>query len=156
RNPRRLLPTNQRLTTLAEAHRFLEWARENGADLDGTDESVFFVQGVVESMSRDSDEEPALRAVKLLAYSVYLAEILAEACPGVTRVVKGEGMHLEDVYAVHENGTVEFTLNWIHSCLDDPEGDNLVFKYAGALRDFGAHDRSQALAEMLETLREEA
>ncbi|MEC3917911.1 hypothetical protein [Nocardia sp. CDC160] len=141
---------------LAEAHRFLIWARENGADLDGTDESVFFVQGVVESMSTDGDEEPSLRAVKLLAYSVYLAEVLAATCPGVTRVVKGEVMHLEDVYAVHENGTVEFTLNWIRSCLDDPEGDNVVFKYAGALRDFGERDRSRALTEMLEALREEA
>ncbi|GAB3154551.1 hypothetical protein GCM10027290_49250 [Micromonospora sonneratiae] len=28
---------------LAEAHRFLDWARAQGADLDGTDGSVWFV-----------------------------------------------------------------------------------------------------------------
>jgi hypothetical protein len=45
---------------LSEAHRFLDWAREQGADLDGADESVWFVQGVLESMAEDTDESPSL------------------------------------------------------------------------------------------------
>ena len=50
---------------LAEAHRFLDWAREQGVDLHGTDESVWFVQGVLESMAEDAEERPSLRASRV-------------------------------------------------------------------------------------------
>ncbi len=133
-----------------EAHRFLDWAREEGADLDGTDLSVLFVQGVVESMAEDhDDEEPSLRALKLLAYSVYLAELLARTCSGVRCVIDGEGMRLDDVRAVNDTGVTQFTLNWIYNCLDDPDADDLGFKFAGALRDFGEQDRARYLTELL-------
>ncbi|WP_433332025.1 hypothetical protein [Spirillospora sp. CA-294931] len=136
---------------LAEAHRFLAWARERGARLDGTDESVWFVQGVLESMADDPDEDPSFRAVKCLGYSVYLAELLADTCTGVERVIDGEGMGLNEVLAVREGGAMQFTLTWVQRCLDDPKSDNIVFKYAGALRDFGEHERSKALnAELRE------
>lgn len=135
---------------LAEAHRFLDWARGEGANLDGTDPSVFFVQGVVGSMAEDPDEEPSLRAVKVLAYAVYLAELLAKTCSGVRCVIDGEGMRLDDVRAVSDTGVTQFTLNWIYNCLDDPDADNLGFKLAGALRDFGEQDRAHYLTELLD------
>lgn len=127
---------------LAEAHRFLDWAREQGADLDGTDESVWFVQGVLESMAEETDEEPSLRAVKCLAYSVYLAELLANTCHGVRCVIDGEGMNLRAVLAIGEDKSAQFTLSWVQSCLNDPRVDNIGFKFAGALRDFGEDKRA--------------
>ncbi|GAA5020449.1 hypothetical protein [Streptomyces siamensis] len=127
---------------LAEAHRFLDWAREQGADLDGTDGSVWFVQGALESMAEETDEEPSLRVVKCLAYSVYLAELLADTCRGVRRVVDGEGMTLRAVLAVREDGVAQFPLSWVRSCIDDPRADNIGFKFAGALRDFGEEERA--------------
>jgi hypothetical protein len=130
---------------LAEAHNFLDWARKAGAQLDGTDESVWFVYGAVISMAEDAEEEASLRAVKCLAYSVYLAELLADTCHGVRCVVDGEGMHLRDVRAVNDDGTTQFTLNWVYTCLDDPDADNLVFKFAGALRDFGQRERAERI-----------
>jgi hypothetical protein len=136
---------------LAEAHRFIDWAREQGAGLDGTDESVAFIYGVVESMAQEGDEAPEQQAVKCLAYSVYLAELLADTCRGVRCVIDGEGMRLDDVRAVHENGVSQHTLNWIYNCLDDPEADNLIFKYAGALRDFGEVERARHVYSWLET-----
>jgi hypothetical protein len=135
---------------LVEAHQFVDWARAQGAGLDGTDESVVFVYGVVQSMAQDRDEEPTQRAVKCLAYSVYLAELLADTCQGVRCVVDGEGMRLHDVYAVHESGVTQFTLNWINNCLGDPEADNLIFKYAGALRDFGELERARNVYSWLQ------
>ncbi|WP_028799892.1 hypothetical protein [Streptomyces sp. 142MFCol3.1] len=126
---------------LAEAHRFLDWAREQGADLDGTDGSVWFVQGVLESMAEEADEEPSLRVVKCLAYSVYLAEVLADTCRGVRSVVDGEGMNLRAVLAVREDGVAQFPLSWVQGCIDDPR-DNIGFKFAGALRDFGEDERA--------------
>jgi hypothetical protein len=134
---------------LVQAHRFLDWARDRGARLDGTDDSVFFLQGVIESMAEDTDEDPALRAIKLLAYSVYLAELLADTCENVQCVIESEGMRLDAVNAVQTSGATQFTLNWIRNCLDDHEADNLPFKYAGALQDFGEHDRAQALYTLL-------
>jgi hypothetical protein len=79
---------------LIDAHRFLDWARARGAGLDGTDESVVFVYGVSNQMAQDRDEAPTQRAVKCLAYSVYLAELLADTCQGVRCVVGGEGLRL--------------------------------------------------------------
>ncbi|MFG1795521.1 hypothetical protein [Nocardia sp. NPDC049149] len=134
---------------LAQAHRFLDWARDRGARLDGTDDSVFFLQGVIESMAEDDDEEPAFRAIKLLAYSVYLAELLADTCTDVRCVVEAEGTRLDAVNAVQAGGATQFTLNWLHNCLNDHDADNLAFKYAGALQDFGEHDRAQALYALL-------
>lgn len=128
---------------LAEAHRFLNWAREQGADLDGTDASVWFVQGVLESMAEDTEEEPSLRAVKCLAYSVYLAELLADTCRDVRRVIDGEGMHLREVLAIREDESMQFTLSWVQSCIKDPRVDNVCFKFAGALRDFGEDERAR-------------
>jgi hypothetical protein len=139
---------------LAEAHRFLDWAREQGADLDGTDESVWFVQGVLGSMAKDTDEEPSLRAVKSLAYSVYLAELLADTCHGVQCVIDGEGMDLRAVLAVGENGSMQFTLSWVQSCINDPQVDNIGFKFAGALRDFGEEKRASDMYAQCKTYSE--
>lgn len=137
-----------------EAHRFLDWAREQGAGLDGSDESVWFVQGVLESMAEDPDEEPSLHAVKCLAYSVYLAEMLADTCSGVRCVIEGEGMGLRDVRAVREGGSVQCTLSWVQSCVSDPRADNIGFKYAGALRDFGEQERAARVYEQLKLYNE--
>lgn len=134
---------------LAEAHRFLGWARSQGAGLDGTDASVWFVQGALAAMAGDTQEAPSLRAVKVLAYSVYLAELLTGTCSGVRCVVEGEGMHLSDVAAVRDDGVTEFTLTWVQRCLEDPDSDNVVFKYCGALRDFGERERAAVLQRQL-------
>jgi hypothetical protein len=40
-----------------KAHRYLDWMREQTEALDGTDESLWFLQGVLQSMSQESDEE---------------------------------------------------------------------------------------------------
>ncbi|GAB3989868.1 hypothetical protein GCM10029978_116110 [Actinoallomurus acanthiterrae] len=139
---------------LAEAHRFLDWAREQGADLDGSDESVWFVQGVLESMAHDTEEEPSLRAVKCLAYSVYLAELLADTCRDVRCVIDGEGMSLREVLAIREGGHIQFTLSWVQKCIDDPQADNVGFKFAGALRDFGEDERARNMYAQLKEYNE--
>jgi hypothetical protein len=43
-----------------------------------------------------------------------------------------------------------FTLNWINNCVGDPEADNLMFKYAGALRDFGELERARNVYSWLQ------
>lgn len=139
---------------LAEARQFLDRAREQGADLDGSTNSVLFVQGVLESMARDADEEPSLRAVKCLAYSVYLAELLAEMCDDVRCVVDGEGMNLSEVLAVREGGPVQFVLSWVLGCLEDPSADNIIFKFAGALSDFGETEHASTMQKLFEDYRE--
>ncbi|GGN64312.1 hypothetical protein GCM10011579_033590 [Streptomyces albiflavescens] len=139
---------------LAEAHQFLDWAREQGADLDGTDESVWFVQGVLESMAEDTGEEPSLRVVKCLAYSVYLAELLADTCHDVRRVIDGEGMNLRTVFAIHAGGSTQFPLSWVRSCINDPQADNIAFKFAGALRDFGEEERAADMYAQAKTYSE--
>ncbi|MFJ9371435.1 hypothetical protein ACIRRA_44540 [Nocardia sp. NPDC101769] len=95
------------------------------------------------------EDPPRERAVRLLGYSVYLADLLAQRCSGVRVVVEGEGMRMDDVLAVHEDGRIAFTLNWIYNCLDDPEADNLPYKYAGTLRTFDDHERAQKIYSWL-------
>ncbi|MEU6715113.1 hypothetical protein ABZ897_26920 [Nonomuraea sp. NPDC046802] len=136
---------------LSEAHRFLDWARDEGADLNGADESVWFVQGVLESMSRDTEEPPSLRGIKCLAYSVYLAELLAATCRDVRMVIDGDGLAVEEVLAGREGGATQFVLSWVLGCLEDPQADNVVFKFAGALKDFGENERAGRLYAQLES-----
>lgn len=133
---------------LEEAHRYLDWMREQTEALDGTDESIWFLQGVLQSMSQDSDEEESLRALRCFAYAVYIAELLERTCDGVRMVVDADGMAVREVVAV---GRAQlFVLSWVMGCVADPDADNIVFKYAGGLRDLGEHDRSGTLSAQLE------
>jgi hypothetical protein len=132
-----------------EAHRFLDWARGQGAPLDGSDASVWFVQGILISMAGDADEEPGLRAVKSLAYAKYLADSLAGSCRDVRTVVARDGLVVRDVLAVRDGGPVQYPLSWVRGCLSDPDADNVVFKYAGALADFGERERAAVLHDQL-------
>ena len=137
---------------LDEAHRFLDWASGQTEALDGTDASLWFVQGVVQSMARDTDESPSYRALKTVAYAVYIAELLASTCEGVRVAIDADGMTAHEVTAVGRAHL--YVLSWVRSCLEDPEADNLVFKYAGALRDLGEHDRAAVLHGQLEEYRQ--
>jgi hypothetical protein len=49
------------------------------------------------------------------------------------------------VTAVNASGVTQFTLSWVSSCLEDPQADNVVFKFAGALKDFGEDQRAATL-----------
>ncbi|WP_433574769.1 hypothetical protein [Nocardia brasiliensis] len=129
---------------LGEAQRFLEWVKGTTTELDASDGSVFFIQTALESMAKTPGDDP-MRTVQCLAYSIYVADLLADRCQGVRRVVEREGAHLSDVLAVRDDGSAHSTLSWIEGCLDDPRSDDIVFRYAGALRDFGAFDRARAI-----------
>lgn len=139
---------------LAEADRFLTWARAEGAGLDGSDKSIWFVQGVLESM-HEGGEEGALGNVKCLAFSVYVARLYESSCSNVRMLITDDG---EGVDAVLANGVtwVQHTLNWVTQCVDDPNADNIVFKYACGLRDFGEVDRAAALFGELEAYSSQA
>jgi hypothetical protein len=133
---------------LREVHRYLDWSREQTDALDGSDESIWFLQGVLQSMSRDPDERASLRALKCAAYAVYVAELLERTCDGVRMVVDAEGMTAREVLAV---GRARLpVLSWVLQCVDDPDADNIVFKYAGGLRDLGEHDRARTVYGQLE------
>lgn len=139
---------------LVEAHRFLDWARGQTEALDGTDASIWFVFGVLQSMGREpgTDDGPAYRALKTVAYAVYIAEVLAATCDGVEVVVEADGMTAREVTAV---GRAHLhVLDWVQRCIDDPEADNIVFKYAGGLRDLGEHDRARVISGQLEEYRQ--
>lgn len=133
----------------SEAQRYLSWARTQGAELDHSDESILFVQGVLESMASNTDEPPSHRATKSLAYGVYLAEVLARTCAGVQVVIDGENLTARDVLAVGDDGTTQFTLSWVRKCLDNPRDNTVVFKFIGALRDYGENTRATQLAAQL-------
>lgn len=95
-------------------------------------------------MARTPENDP-MRTVQSLAYAIYLADLLADRCPGVRRIFERDETHLSDVRAVRAGGPDQSTLSWIESCLDDPRSENIVFRYAGALRDFGAFERAKAI-----------
>lgn len=93
-------------------------------------------------------------AVKCLAYSVYLAELLADTCRDVRCVIDGEGMNLREVLAVRKGESTQLVLSWVQNCLDDPRVDNIGFKFGGALKDFGEDERASNMYAQLETYRE--
>ena len=69
--------------------------------------------------------------VACLAYAVYLAELLADTRQHVRCVIDGEGMDLHAVLAIRDGGSVQFTLSWVQSCINDPGVDNIGFEFAG-------------------------
>ncbi len=140
---------------LAEADRYLEWERAEGAELDGTDDSIWFLQGILQSMHQMGEEGP-LADVKRLAYAVYVARLYERTCPGVRMYVTDNGEAVDGVLARGPNSVIQFTLNWVTECIEDPDADNIVFKYACGLRDFGEVARATDLLRALEAYTSES
>jgi hypothetical protein len=128
------------------AHSVLDDLRRQGAGLDGSDGSLWFIQGLVASMSWQPKADDDLI---LMALAVYLAETLASTCPGVRVVVDAVGNTVSQVAAVGPDGRHECVLSWVLGCRDDPDGSNVVFNYSAALRAFGQPTRAAALDEQL-------
>jgi hypothetical protein len=121
--------------------------RRRADGLDGTDDSVWFVQGALASMANRT-RGPAGSEV-LMAYAIYVTEMLASTCEGVRVVVDVVEERVAEVCAVSDRGARQNVLSWVHKCVADPGADNIVFKYAGALRDFNERDRAARLDEQL-------
>jgi len=138
---------------MTEAARVLEIAhdvvadlRRQGAGLDGTDASLWFVQGVLTSMS--TQPKPGDDMV-VLGLAVYVAEVLAATTDGVEVIVDLDGKRVDEIRAVGPDRRTQNVLTWLWSCREDPDADNVVFKYLCALRDFGARDRAAVLSDQL-------
>jgi hypothetical protein len=89
----------------------------------------------------------------LAALALHIADTLAATCRDVRVDVVASDGNLQDINAVQRGGAVELVLNWVWQCLHDPDADNIVFKYAGALRDFGEDARAERLYGELEAYR---
>ncbi|KAA8881873.1 hypothetical protein F3087_40090 [Nocardia colli] len=133
---------------LTEAYEFLDSAKKTSTELDGSDYSVFFVQKALRSLAGNRQEEP-VREVACLAYALYLAELLTEKCAGAHRVIEGDPWRLRDILVVSPSGPTYFVLSWVSKCLDDPEADNVAFRYAEALRGFGEFGRALSVYAQL-------
>jgi hypothetical protein len=133
----------------AAAQAALDRLRSGTDRLDGTDLSLWFVQGALGSMSNDPRAGGGDGSEERFAYAVYIAETLASTCEGVRVEIVGDGRYVAEVSAAREQGPRQFVLTWVQKCVEDPNADNIVFKYAGALRDFGQHDRAERLYEQL-------
>ncbi|WP_208884104.1 hypothetical protein [Streptomyces armeniacus] len=48
---------------------------------------------------------------------------------------------------------MQFTLSWVQNCVDDPRADNIGFKFAGTLKDFGEEARAADLYRALDEAR---
>jgi hypothetical protein len=117
----------------------------SGGALDGTDESMWFIYG---ALLDDSRERPASM---VLAYAVYVADLLASGIGGVEVAIEADGNHVREVTATRHR-QVHCVLSWVLKCIDDPDADNVVFKYACALRDLGQAGRAKILDAQLALL----
>jgi hypothetical protein len=118
-----------------------EMRQASAGALDGTDQSVWFVYGALLGKGPRAGTD-------LLAYAVYIADLLATAADSVEVSVEADGNRVREVTATRER-RVQCVLTWVLSCVEDPEADNIVFKYACALRDFGQPERARVLDEQL-------
>lgn len=138
---------------VAQAHDYLDWVREGGVELDvddPEDHGIWFIRGALGSVARGGNVEPAERSVMAFSFAVHIAETLAATCPGVQVVVEHRDGAVQEVMAV--GAAVQNVLSWVLQCLDDPVADDVVFKYAGALRDFGQAERSRVVLGYLAAL----
>jgi len=119
---------------------------------DGTDGSLWFVQGALASMANDPRRRAGAGLTARFAYALYVAELLESSCPGVHVEVEAADARMAEVSAVSDHGRREFVFSWVERCVEDPNADNIVFKYAGALRDFDQPARAARLDEQLREL----
>jgi hypothetical protein len=119
-----------------------EMKKASGGALDGTDESMWFVYGALLDDSRER------AAGMVLAYAVYVADLLATGIDGVEVAIEADGNRVQEVTATRQ-GRTQCALSWVLRSIDDPAADNIVFKYACALRDFGQPERAKVLDEQL-------
>jgi hypothetical protein len=131
--------------------RELDELRRQTDKLDGTDRSMWFVLGI---LSDRHAKGHTTFTTDLAALALYIADTLAATCRDVeVKIVASDG-RLQDINAAQRDGAVEFVLNWVWQCLHDPDEDNIVFKYAGALRDFGETARAQRMSDDLKAYHE--
>ena len=130
--------------------RVLDDLRHQTDGLDGADDSIWFVLGILADRNAKGHTD---FTADLAALALYIADMLAATCRDVHVDVVASGEGLQDINAVQRDGSVEFVLNWIWKCLHDPDADNIVFKYAGALRGFGEVTRAERLYGELEAYR---
>ncbi len=105
---------------LAEADRYLEWERAEGTELNGTDDSIWFLQGILQLM-HDLGEDCPLADVKRLAYSVYVARLYERTCRDVRMYVTDDGSAVDGVLVRGPDSVRQFTLNWVSGCIEDPD-----------------------------------
>jgi len=134
---------------LAVAHEVLAQMRTRTPELDGTDDSVWFVQGALSSMANDPRAQAGAGSADRFAYAVYVAELLASSCEGVRVEVEAEAGRVAEVTALSDRGPRQYVLSWVQQCIEDPNTDNIVFKYSGALRVFNQPARAARLDEQL-------
>lgn len=130
--------------------RVLDDLRRQTDKLDGSDGSIWFVLGILSSRNAKGHTD---FTIDLAALALYIADTLAATCRDVEVDIVASDGNLQDINAVQRGGAVEFVLNWVWQCLHDPDADNVVFKYAGALRDFGEGARAERLYGELEAYR---
>jgi hypothetical protein len=128
----------------------LDDLRRQTDKLDGTDASIWFVFGVLADRNAKGHTD---FTADLAALALHIADTLAATCQDVRVDVVASDGNLQDINAVQRGGAVELVLNWVWQCLHDPDADNIVFKYAGALRDFGEDARAERLYGELEAYR---
>jgi hypothetical protein len=134
---------------LAFGRRILEDMRSTSPRLDGTDDSVWCVQGSLALMASDPRTRDGAASGDQLAYAVYVAELLASGCEGVRAEIEADGDSVAEVSAVRDDGITQFVLSWVQNRVQDPNAGNIVFKYACALREFGQPARASQLDDQL-------
>jgi hypothetical protein len=128
----------------------LDDLRRQTDQLDGSDDSIWFVFGILSDRNAKGQTD---FTADLAALALHIADTLAATCRDVQVDVVASNGGLQDINAVQRGGAVELVLNWVWQCLHDPDADNIVFKYAGALRDFGEDARAERLYGELEAYR---
>ena len=130
--------------------RTLDELRRQTDKLDGTDGSIWFVLGILSDRHAKGHTD---FTTDLAALVLSIADTLAATCRDVEVAVVASDGRLHDINAVQREGAVQLVLNWVWQCLHDPDADNIVFKYAGALRDFGETARAEHLYHELDEYR---
>jgi hypothetical protein len=131
-------------------HRVLDHMRSQTGKLDGTDASIWFVFGMLSNQHAQGRTD---LTTDMAALALHTADTLAATCRDVEVDVVASEASVHDINAVQQGGPVQLVLNWVWQCLQDPETEHIVFKYAGALRDFGESARADRLYRDLEEYR---
>jgi hypothetical protein len=108
--------------------------------LDGTEASMKNVQAWIESLHDEGSAEKLFDEYKsraMIGLAVYIGDLLVKQLPNFNFQVllKGDSV-VEEIQLKDKANNLINLLSWVTKCYQDPEGDNVEYKFKSTLDAF--------------------
>lgn len=122
---------NKKQEIINIGERFIKMMQSSpNSPFDFSDKSIEYLQGVLATL-KESKPDPKYELAVKIGSSLYLAKVLIKNKPDLKLEILLEGDKLLDIQVKNDKATLNL-LSWVSKCIEDPEGDNITFKFKRA------------------------